>query len=125
MAVTGNSLNAEVVQGNTKNLDFNVTGSGIAPFSLEDVDAIVWSMSYNYDSGEVVLTKTLGDGITILDPVAGKFRVTLLPDDTEAMPAGCYRHEAVLTDTFGQIITVTDANGDAGCLKVRQRIAVA
>jgi hypothetical protein len=123
--VTGSSLNVTIVQGNSKNLDFNTQGSGVAPVNLDLVTAIVWTCAYDYENSSALITKTLQDGqITVLDSASGIFRVVLEAEDTLALAPGCYRHEAVLTDVFGEVLTVVDANENAGCLEIRKRIAV-
>ncbi len=52
------------------------------------------------------ITKTLGDGIEILDGGGGLVRITLLKDDTKDLPQGVLQHEASLWDAEGNSVVI-------------------
>ena len=64
---------------------------------------ITWRLSQNVDSAALI-TKTVGDGITISDPTNGIFTITLEPSDTAPL-SGRYYHECEITDATGDIST--------------------
>lgn len=64
---------------------------------------ITWQLSQNIDSSALI-TKTVGSGIALSDPVNGQFTITLEPADTASL-AGRYYHEAQITDSSGDIST--------------------
>lgn len=126
MTVTGSSLNIEVVQGNSKNIDFNVQGDGIGPVNLDNIEDIVWTCARSLANPGALLTKTLETGgIEIIDSDAGIFRVKLDPEDTVNFPPGEYLHEALLIDGTGTELTVVDVKDAPGIFRIRQRIAQA
>jgi hypothetical protein len=93
-----------------KNQDFTMTAgdSKYLDFTIEmdsstlSGSTIVWAMT-KYDS--IVLEKTTTGGISIT--AAKVFRVTLDPEDTLTLVPGLYPHEAEVTDTNGDVSTVS------------------
>ena len=87
-----------------------------AAFSLtfsftEDVAGWAFSWKLQKDTGAVVLTKTMADGITIIgtfnaDPAQNTQRVVveIEPDDTTALKGGQYQHELKRIDADAQYV---------------------
>lgn len=50
---------------------------------------------------------TADGGVSITDAANGKFTVTLAPADTKTLAVGTYYHEAEVTDSLGNVSTVT------------------
>lgn len=76
------------------------------PQDLTGATEITWAAN-NAETGTRALTKSLGDGITLLADSAdeGKFTITLTDVDTEDLE-GWYDHEARVTDSAGLKTTV-------------------
>lgn len=89
--------------GDNKLIDVTVVdGDGVA---VDITGATIKWVLAKTAGDSALVTKTTGDGITITDAAAGKFRVTLVPADTESL-AGVYYHEAEVTDASSQVSTV-------------------
>lgn len=87
----------EHYQGTTRVLDVTIVDTTGALADLSSVTAIVWQMARS-GWGAPVVTKTLGDGITVLDEPNGLFAISLLPDDTETLDTGRYYHECRISE---------------------------
>jgi hypothetical protein len=95
--------NFETYQGNDLIITVTVKENGVAKV-ITDCD-VTWVL-YD-DQLETVLTKTVGDGITLTDPTHGIFTITLEGEDTEEL-LGLYIHEAAVTDTSNNVATVME-----------------
>jgi hypothetical protein len=94
---TGTRVPITIISGDTVELNFTVTNRDGTPKDLTGGNvAITWAMSASRGSA-VLLTKTLGAGVTIPDPLAGSVKVTIDAGDTDAF-AGDYFHELEVTD---------------------------
>lgn len=58
------------------------------------------------DGAEVLVAKSLSDGITVTSAAAGTFAVTLDPDDTAGLEASTYWHSASITSSGGTVTTI-------------------
>lgn len=58
-------------------------------------------------AGPALITKTVGNGITIADAAGGVLVIVLAPADTDEL-AGVYVHELEITDSAGDKATVFD-----------------
>jgi hypothetical protein len=93
--------------GNDVELNYTITDDAGAPKDLTGAAAIIWVMAKAAGKAGLV-TKGLGTGVTITTPTQGKFKVTLVPADTEGIKGGrTYYHEARVTDSVGKKVTVT------------------
>ena len=101
MTETGQNL--EVYQGKDKLIDATIYDTAGAELDISG-STFEWVV-YRPTSGEIVLTKTVGSGITIIDAPNGLIRITLVPDDTLTL-LGNYNHECELTDATSKIDTV-------------------
>jgi hypothetical protein len=76
-----------------------------APLDLTSVQEIRWVLSA-LPSYAVKVSKTLEDGITILDQTVtenvGQFLVEIAPTDTDGFKPGIYYHEARVVDYLGR-----------------------
>lgn len=68
---------------------------------------VVWKL---YKGNIVVITKTLADGVTVLDAENGVVEVYLSSEDTASL-LGNYTHALTLEDVHGNVTTV--ATGEA------------
>ena len=117
--VSNTSLDMTLVQGNSRDIIFNVKGDGFAGISLSDVDDIVWSFFRSLDNNSPIASKSLGSGITVTDP-DGVFKVSLVPSDTDTKSPGNYLHEAVITMDGGEVYTVVNSSGNPGKFILRK-----
>jgi len=92
--------------GNDVLLNYTVTNQDGTAKDLTAASAVVFIIGVKAGKPALV-TKTLGAGIAITTPLQGKFTVTLVPADTEAIKGGGYYHEARVTDAAGKKVTVT------------------
>lgn len=66
---------------------------------------IKWGLKKTVNSLEILVTKTIGSGITVTDAVNGKYTIKLEPDDTKPLKADTYYHECEITDNSGNVST--------------------
>ena len=117
------ALDANIVQGNSFDVIFNVTNSAGAVVDLSTASAIKYVIANA--AGTPVITKTIGSGVTITNAAGGVFKANLTAADTASLE-GPYRHEAVITFADGSVNTVVaDAAVNYGTITVRKRIATA
>jgi hypothetical protein len=104
--VTKEAQNITIYAGDTA--DINVTVYAGETTTRKNIanSTINWVV-FDPDSTGVILTKTTGDAITITDGLNGLFTISLVPADTEDIPPATYRHEAEITDSSGNVSTVT------------------
>ena len=74
-------------------------------FSLVGVSAIVWSLSRELGCDPVLITKTLGSGITVTDAAAGKLEIKIDAADNLIL-SGIFEHELTVTDSISDKSTV-------------------
>jgi uncharacterized membrane protein len=69
---------------------------------------ITWALSASVYDAEPLVSKTIGSGITVVDAAAGRFNVTIDPDDTADL-RGAYYFEAeiVLSGSVTTVLTGT------------------
>jgi hypothetical protein len=97
--------------GDDNSFDVAVTideeGTSLA-YDLTNVQAIEFYMKENMEPTLApVITKMLDDGITVSDPEAGIFIVTLTAEDTALLNSLLdYYIQARITDENGELITV-------------------
>ena len=75
-------------------------------------------------TGQVKFSKTTGGGgVSVSSPAtAGIFVVTIDKEDIDDFH-GTYIYEAVITDSSGNVGTMTDSNNEAGLLTIRRQWA--
>jgi len=99
-----------MVAGDSRTLRFTVTGDGGAAADLTGAQSVRWGCVRRQANGSFVptpaLEKTLGEGVTMIDPAGGIIDVTLSPSDTAALPAGRYYHQLELTSAAGDVATL-------------------
>lgn len=88
--------NFNIVAGDSKNIVVTVTKNDGTPLNLAGA-SIRWGFS------DVI--KDVTNGVIITDAVNGQFTVVLKPADTEGK-SGKQKHEAEITDQFGNVSTV-------------------
>ena len=61
----------------------------------EDFDTFVMGIKANYEDEQMLITKSLGNGITKID--TGKYRVDFTPEDTEGLEPNQYVYDLRFT----------------------------
>ena len=61
----------------------------------EDLDTFVMGIKANYEDEQMLITKSLVDGITKID--TGKYRVDFTPEDTEGLEPNQYVYDLRFT----------------------------
>lgn len=98
--------NATIHAGDT--VDINVTVTNPATGDPKNLTGatVQWAM-YKAYKGTVVLTKDTDDGVTITDAADGELTISLEAADTEDVRPDIYAHEVEVTDSGGNVSTVT------------------
>ncbi len=77
----------------------------------------------NQLTGDIKFSKTTSSGITISSPAtAGIFVVTIDKEDIDDFH-GSFIYEIVITDSSGNVGTITDSNNEAGIFTIRRQWA--
>jgi hypothetical protein len=109
-------------QGTSRILAFGpvMNSDGVSYTNLAGASAAVWALAQSETATSVMLTKTLGDGLTIssaLDNYGATFyliSVTLVPNDTKTLPASIppvyWVHECQVTDSNGNITFIASGH---------------
>ena len=93
-----------IFRGDTVPLRVSVKDDDGAPYPLIDVTDIQYAISKPGLPGAII-SKSLGSGIEIVDPVGGIFEVLIPSTETET-PSGKHEHVARITTTSDAILTV-------------------
>jgi hypothetical protein len=93
--------------GDSKLLKVSVKATGGVAVDISGVD-IRFQLARTANNRPPLISKTVGDGITIVDGAAGRFDVLLDPEDTQAL-SGTYYYEGEIDDA-GTISTVLWGN---------------
>lgn len=99
--------NFETFQNDTETIEFtvkdvdgvavNVTGS-----------TVTWVIKQRWSDAAAIITKTTGDGISIIDGNNGIIRMVLSPADTAAVATGPYKHKCSVQLPSGETDTVLE-----------------
>lgn len=103
MAKTGQNI--LMYQGDEKVLVVTVRDektNAILDINGVDLTWVVYRKTYPYN---VILTKTIGNGITLTDPDNGQFEIEILPANTSGI-YGDFNHECELVDVNGYPSTI-------------------
>jgi hypothetical protein len=98
--------NIEFFAGNSYEINDMILKSdgSVKDITLAELKFVLFDNNINL----VLVTKTIGSGITLTDPTNGKCRVELLPEDTEDIsPGDWYRYEIQVIDEFNKVSVVT------------------
>lgn len=101
--MTATGQNFSIYAGDTCAVTITVLDEDGDPKSI--IGSTINWVAYHGDT--VYLTKTTSSGITLSDPANGEFEISFVPADTESMGIGAYTHEAEVTDSSGNVSTVT------------------
>lgn len=102
--VTAKNQNFTMTAGDSKYLDFP------ADFVVSAIQEIKWALKRSVSSSTNDIYKQLSTGGITVDVANQQFTVALSPADTENL-IGDYYHEAEITDTAGNVSTVTIGRG--------------
>jgi hypothetical protein len=118
-------LDIRMVKNNDINFQFSVFDNNGNPLRITDY-IIVWQVRKSYLSAPVITKTTLTSppGVVMVNAEGGIFMVVLAASDTVNLPPGNYFHEAILTDTSGKSVTLTDLGLDVGTFYLREQYAV-
>jgi len=105
MTATGQDFT--VRQGDSKIINITVIDEYSQPLNLYGITAN-WIM-YKRNPDNPILQKTTVSGITLSVPTSGILTIRLIPSDTETL-LGRFYHECEITDTNGNISTVTEGS---------------
>ena len=76
-------MNIDIVRGSSHDYTFTITANGL-PFDLTGaIIAFMVKKRAEDDDSEALFTKTLGDGINMIDPSSGVFTVRISAIDTK------------------------------------------
>lgn len=103
MTYTGQ--NFEIYQGDTKQIIITVYDEDGAILNLTGYN-INWVM-YKSTTKELILSKSLGSGITVPTPSNGQIVIDFLPVDTENVIPNTYLHECEISTSPTDVSTVT------------------
>ena len=98
--------NATIYAGDSVDLVIIVTDPETGDPKNLTAATVQWAM-FKEHRGTVVLTKATGDGVTITDATEGELTIALEPEDTEELLPDIYAHECEVTDSGGNVSTVT------------------
>lgn len=94
----------EVYVGDTKAVTITIKDENLEILNLAGY-TFNWVM---YDSdGDIILTKTLADGLSVPTPSNGGVVILLEPEDTIDLDPDIYYHEMEITSSDGDVSTVT------------------
>lgn len=100
----------ELFAGDDLALYVTVEGCDGNPKDISTATDIRYAVRANPSlNNPALIFKKLGEGITVVDGVGGKFRIDLDGKDTEGM-TGTYFHIARLTDELGRKSTILAGN---------------
>ncbi len=94
--------------GDAKNLNVTALDDDGGALNLTG-GTLTWILRQDARSGPVLLTKTIGSGITVTNAAGGLFTVALVEADTQDL-AGSYYHECVFEDSGGNPSTILTGN---------------
>lgn len=103
--MTATGQNFEIFQGDSKQIIITVYDENDAILPLDGYE-VSWVM-YRSTNKQLVLSKTLGDGITIPTPSNGQIVIDFLPDDTVNIVPNTYAHECEISTGPTDVSTVT------------------
>lgn len=94
-----------VFQGNDIIIDVVVKDPSGTVVSLTGLQAASYGISKKPAGPTKLLTKTLGNGITVVNPTTGSLRIVLTAAETLLLKGSLF-HELVLRDNAGKVGTV-------------------
>ena len=116
-------LDIRMVKNNDISFQFSVFDNNGNPLRITDY-VIVWQVRKSYLSTPVISKDSRTGGIVMVNAEGGTFMVVLRAEDTVDIAPGSYFHEAILTDTGGKSVTLTDLGLDVGTFYLREQYAV-
>ena len=117
------TIDIVMTQNNDITVRFTARDSTGNPVNITDF-TILWEVKKSYLSAALITKSTGGHGITITNTTGGNFTVALAAADTKTLEPGSYLHQATLTDTFGNSVSLTGLGGTTGVFKLIPQIAV-
>lgn len=103
MTYTGQ--NFEIYIGDAKQVIITAYDENDAILDLSGYD-IVWVM-YKSTTKNIMLSKSLGSGITVPTPSNGQILIDILPVDTENIVPNTYLHECEISTSPTDVSTIT------------------
>lgn len=100
--------NFNMYSGDTKYINVLVTNEIGSPLDISGA-SIKWAGKRNIRSSTNDIFKSTSNGISLIDPIGGKFQIKLNPSDTQYL-SGEFHHEAELIDVQGNVSTILLGN---------------
>ena len=113
-------LDVRIVKNNSITLQFLVKDKNEVPLNITDF-IIKWQVKKTFKSEALITKSTGGHGISIIDAPNGAFSIVINAADTIDLPQGSYFHEAIVTDTQGKSVTLTDLDLAVGVFYLREQ----
>lgn len=114
------TLKFRMVGGDSKNLKIKARDSDGNALPLVGASSVKWQL-IDHITGAVLVTKTLGSGITITDADEDFLTVPLIPADTTGLE-GDYIHESEVIDASGDTLTPRENQKlDDGILTIKKK----
>lgn len=107
--MTVKSQNFEIFAGDSKQIEILVTDEDTdLPVDLTPYlsGTIIWVV-YDKSTKNLILSKSLGSGVTVPSPSSGIVIITLSPTDTENITPKLYNHECEISSSPTDVATVT------------------
>ncbi len=102
---TATGQNFQMFQGDDKILVVTVYDNDDFENVVNISGATIQFVIYKQTTGQIVVTKSSGSGITITDAENGELEITLAGSDTASL-YGTFLHECELTDSTGNVSTI-------------------
>lgn len=116
-------LDMRIVKNNDVLVQITVLDKFGNPMNITDF-IIKWQVKKSAKHKPVIVKdSTVNGSIAIVNGDAGIFVIEIDAEDTEHLPAGTYFHEAIVTDTIGKSVTLTDLGLGVGVLYLREQYA--
>ena len=114
------TLDVRLVKNNDVKLRFSVKNNIGNAVNITGY-TIKWEVKKKSDALAYITKSTTLGSIVIEDAPNGIFSVLIDAIDTVSMEAGVYYHEAVITNSDGKSVTLTDSNVNVGQFVLREQ----
>jgi len=111
------TFSGTIIRGDDIELTINVVDENGDALDLTGITAAAFKLKETL-SGSVVLTKTLGSGVTVTDAAEGELKVVLTNAETTLFKIRKHFFEIQITDASSKISTVRNSDKTPGELTV-------
>lgn len=114
------SLDIRVVKHNDITIQYTVKDKSGNIVDLTG-SHIKWQVKKTYKTDALITKQSDAGGIVITDAVNGVFSIILDAIDTLNIAPGDYKHEAIVTNSAGKSVTLTDLGLSVGDFQLREQ----